>query len=218
MEELDVKNVLIILVLALFVFLFLNAPLVAVTLLPYYFIYKAVSARSKHINEMKAFCLKQKKKAEAAELPDSITLMSIVRGVVSKEDLNCENLTTLVNFGCRLSLSNSQGRLIIDLEDPSKRPSYQIVETMLYQAGELFELPGARGRMKDCIGHYAFWRLSDAICFEDIRTKQSDYPAFLILFDVESLAPIKFSALKGIEERTQLPEYETLWEAEATKQ
>src|SRR3989344_1027921 len=87
-------------------------------LLPYVFLFRILSERHKKLAEMMSICLKQKHLAQQTELTGPMTLLGILAEITEKAKPTKENLSTLVNFGCRLSLSNLRGLVIINLDDP----------------------------------------------------------------------------------------------------
>jgi hypothetical protein len=163
----------------------------------YVILYQILAGHKRKREGLRNLCLRQKHQAENAELPDPMELLALLLQVTEQKEPTGEGLAVLVNFGCRLSVSNIYGQIVIGLEDSDQLPTYGVYTTEFHPQGEIFELPGLRGRPKDHIGHYRFWRILEAVCFGSVGEEEFKLPEYIIPFDPKTLSPQGLAVLKG---------------------
>jgi len=163
----------------------------------YAVLYQILAGRKRNREELRSLCLRQKQRADNAELPGPMELLALLLQVTEQREPTGEGLAVLVNFGCRLSVSNVYGQVVISLEDPDQSPTYGVYTTEFHPQGEIFELPGLRGRPKDRIGRYRFWRILGAVCFGPVGEEETKLPEYIIPFDPQTLNPQGLALLKG---------------------
>lgn len=164
--------------------------------------------RKKVEERMRELCLAQKNLADTRPLPGPSTLLGFVQQITDRLEPNAESLRALVIFGCRLSLCDSGGRVLIDLEPSEAKPGY-IIEEGLFGEDQDFEFPGERRGLKDRIGLYSFWRTAEAVCFKSVNETELTWPEFIIYFNKTTLEPICLGKLLVTEQSWLI--YHVLW-------
>ena len=163
----------------------------------YVILYQMLAGRKRRREGIRNLCLQQKQRAENTELPGPMEVLALLLQVTEQKEPTGEGLAVLVNFGCRLSVSDVYGQIIISLEDPDQLPTYGVYTTEFHPEGEIFELPGLRGRPKDHIGRYRFWRTMETVCFGPAGEQEMRPPGFMIPFDSKTLSPLGLALLLG---------------------